>query len=65
MEVENAFNDLSTNSKILGLINAALFTAILIFLFKIGILISLFVFFVVTVLVWIVSPIDYDKENIR
>ena len=64
MEDDDGFNDLSDKSKIIGIIIAALSTAILIHIFELGIPISVFVFLVIMVLVWIGSAIDNRKYKV-
>lgn len=64
MRVRNSLNDMSTNNKILGLINAALFTAILTQLFELGTTIGVSVFFIITIIVWVVSALNNRKYKV-
>ena len=65
MVLDDIFTDLTNKNKILGVIISIIGTGLLVYLFELGVLMTIFMFFVIMAIVWMGSTLNEKKEPQR
>lgn len=62
MVLDEVFTDVTDKNKVLGVIISIIATGLLVYFFKLGVLMTILMFFVIMAIVWMGSTLDEKKE---